>query len=69
MMTNKMENVNNQLNFNFLTNNIKGLSSSKRRVKMFEYFKNKLVRGILFSQETQSAIDTEKQWNEKFKGQ
>ena len=37
-MTNKKENVNNQLNFNFLTNNIKGLQSSKKRVKMSEYF-------------------------------
>ena len=40
--TNKKKNVNNQLNFNFLTNNVKGLQSSKTRVKMFEYFKNKI---------------------------
>ena len=48
-MTNKKENVINQLNFNFLTNNVKGLQSSKKRVKIFEYFKNNIGhRGILF---------------------
>ena len=69
-MTNKKENVTNQLNFNFLTENVEGLLSSKKRVKMFEHFKNKIGhRGILFSQETHSSIDTEKQWNDEFKGQ
>ena len=59
-MTNKKENVNNQLNFNFLTNNVEGLQSSKKRIKMFEYFKSKTGhRGILFLQETYSLIDTE----------
>ena len=69
-MTNKKENVINQLNFNFLTNNVKGLQSSKKRVKIFEYFKNNIGhRGILFLQETHSLIDTEKQWNDEFMGQ
>ena len=70
ILPNKKENVNNQLNVNFLTNNVKGLQSSKKRVKMFEYFKNKIVhRDILFLQEKHSSIDTEKQWNDEFKGQ
>ena len=61
-MTNKKENINNQLSFNFLANNVKGLKSSIKRVKMFEYFKNKIGHwGILFLQETHSSIDTEKQ--------
>ena len=68
-MTNKKENINNQLSFNFLANNVKGLKSSIKRVKMFEYFKNKIGHwGILFLQETHSSIDTEKQWNDDFKG-
>ena len=59
-MTNKKENVNNQLDVNFLTKNVKGWQSSKRRVKLFEYFKNTIGhRGILFLQETNSTIDTE----------
>ena len=52
-MKNKKENVNNQLNFNFLTNNVKGLQSSKKCVKIFKYFKDKIChRGILILQET-----------------
>ena len=43
------EQFNRQLNFNFLTNNVKGLQSSKKRVKIFEYFRNKVApKGILF---------------------
>ena len=69
-MTNRKENVNNQLNFDFLTNNVKGLQSSKKHVKMFQYFKNKTGhRGILFLQETHSLTVTEKQWHDEFKGQ
>ena len=46
------------------------MQSSKKRVKMFEYFKDKIgYIGILYLQETHSSIDTEKQWNDEFKGQ
>ena len=56
------EQFNSKLNFNFLTNNVKGLQSSKKRVKIFEYFRNKVAsRGILFLRETHSSIETEKQ--------
>ena len=45
----KKENVDNQLNFNCLTSNVKGLQSSRSCFKMFQYFKNKIGhRGILF---------------------
>ena len=38
-----------QLNLNFLTNNVKGLLSSKRYVKIFECFRNKVApKGVLF---------------------
>ena len=69
-MTNKKDKVTNQLNFNFLTNNIRGMLSTKKRVKMFEYLKSKIgPKGILFLQETHSSTDSEKQWKEEFKGQ
>ena len=56
-----------QLNFNFLTNNVKGL---QKYVKIFEYIRNKVApKGILTLQETHSSVETEKQWNVKFKGQ
>ena len=58
----KKENVNNQLKFNFLTNRVKGLQSSEKRVKIIEYFNNKIGhRGTLLLQETHSSIDIEKQ--------
>ena len=40
---------NSQLNLNFLTNNVKGLQTSKKCVKIFEYFRNQVApKGILF---------------------
>ena len=46
------------------------MQSSKKRVKMFECFKNKIGHtGLLFLQEAHSSIDTEKQCNDEFKGQ
>ena len=48
---------NRQLNFNFLTNNEKGLQSSKKRVKIFACFRNKVApKGILFLQETHFSV-------------
>ena len=35
------ENLKNQLNFNFLTNNVKGLQSTEKRLKLFNFLKNK----------------------------
>ena len=47
------ENLKNQLNFNFLTKNAKGLQSTKKRLKLFNFLKNKMdPKGILFLQET-----------------
>ena len=64
------EQFNSQLNFNVLTNNAKGLQSSKKRIKIFEYFRNKVAtRGILFFQVTHSSVETAKQWNSELKGE
>ena len=57
------ENLENQLSFSFLTNNIKGLQSTKKRLKLFNFLKNKMgPKGILFLQETHSSLETEKKW-------
>ena len=62
------ENLKNQLNFNFLTNNVKGLQSTKKRLKWFDFLKNKIgPTGILFLHETYSSVETEKKWNDDFK--
>ena len=55
-------------NLNFLSNNVNGLNSSKKRIKMFEYFREKIANnGILFLQETHSSHDTVINWRDDFK--
>ena len=62
------ENLKIQLNFNFFTNNIKGLQSTKKRLKLFNFLKNKIgPKRILFLKETHSSLETEKKWNDDFK--
>ena len=54
----------------FNTNNVKGLQSSKKRLKLIEYLKNKLEsNGVLFLQETHSISNDENAWADDFKGQ
>ena len=43
---NKKEQLSNTSDFNFLSNNIKELQSSKKRLKLFQYFKIRLVPSI-----------------------
>ena len=57
-------------NLRFLSNKVNGLRSSKKRVKMFEYFKGQIVNnGIIFLQETHSSEDTFNEWWDDFKGE
>ena len=57
-------------NLNFLSNNVNGLNSSKKGIKMFEYFTEKIVNnGILFLQEIHSSHDTVINWRDDFKGE
>ena len=52
---------------NFLSNNVNGLNSSKKQIKMFDYVKEKIVNnGILFLQETDSSHDTVISWHVNF---
>ena len=66
---NKIEQLSNTSDFNFLSNKVKGLQSSKKRLKLFQYFENKnSPKGILFLQETHSSKVTEKIWSDEFNG-
>ena len=56
-------------NLNFLSNNVNGLNSSKKRIKMFEYLKKIANNGTLFLQETHSSNDTVINWRDDFKGE
>ena len=61
------ENLNNQSNLNFLSNNVKGLQSTKKRLKLFNFLKNKIgPKVILFLKETYFSVETEK-WIDDFK--
>ena len=56
-------------NLTFLTNNVKRLQSSQKRLKLIEYFKSKLNHnGFLFLLETHSAIKNENTWINDFNG-
>ena len=57
----KKEQLLNTFDFNFLSNNVRGLQSSKKRLKLFQFFKNKISpKGILFLQEAHSSKNMEK---------
>ena len=54
----------------FITNNVKGIQSFKKRLKLIQYFKDKIGSiGVLFLQETHSNSKIEQKWKEDFKGQ
>ena len=54
----------------FLSNNVNGLKSSKKRIKMFEYFRDKVSNnGIIFLQETHSTEDAHNKLRDDFQGQ
>ena len=58
---NKKKQLSNTSDFNFLSNNVKGLQSSKKRLKLFQFFENKISpKGILFLQEAHSSKVMEK---------
>ena len=55
-------------NLKFVTKNVKGLQSTHKRLKMFEYFRNVLSpNGIIFLQETHFSINDEENWCDEFK--
>ena len=40
-------------NYNFISNNVKGIKASEKRLKVFKYLKNKINdNGFIFLQET-----------------
>ena len=54
----------------FITNNVKGIQSFKKKLKLIQYFKDKIgSTGVLFLQETDFNSKIEQKWKEDFKGQ
>ena len=55
---------------NFITNNVKGMQLSKKRLKLMQYFKDNIgSTGVLFLLENYSDSKVEQKWKEDFKGQ
>ena len=51
----------NNNNYCFLSNNVKGIKTSAKRLKIFKYLNSKANKnGNIFLQETHSSIDDEK---------
>ena len=54
-------------NLSFITNNVKRIQSLKKRLKLIEYFKSKIMtHRILFLQETDSSSEDEQKWQGNF---
>ena len=52
----------------FITNNVKGMQSSKKRLKLMQYFKDKIgSNGVVFLQDTYSDSKVEQKWEKNFK--
>ena len=55
---------------NFTSNNVKGLQSTNKILKLNKYFKDKIVsNGFLFPQETHSTVNDEIKGKDDFKGE
>ena len=53
----------------FISNNVNGIQSTKKRLKLIEYFKSNFNSdGFLFLQETRSTLKEEDKWTQEFKG-
>ena len=58
----------NSNHINMISNNVNGIQSTKKRLKMIQHFKNKLLpQEILFLQETHSTKSNEASWRDEFK--
>ena len=56
-------------NLKFISNNVKGIQKSEKRIKIFEYLKNSIFPNrFIFLQETHSSVDDEKRWCDELDG-
>ena len=54
----------------FISNNVKGIQSSVKRVKLFEYLKSYITANrFIFLQETHTCINDEIKWIDEFIGE
>ena len=54
-------------NYNFILNNIKETKAFEKRLKLFEYPRNKTINSFIFLQETHSPSNDEQKQKDDFK--
>ena len=55
-------------NYNFISNNVKGIKASEKRLKLFEYLRNNINdNGFIFLQETHLLLNDELKWKDDFR--
>lgn len=55
-------------NIKFISNNVRGIKNSGKRINTFDQLKNKVgFNGFLFLQQTNSCEKDKKKWNDDFK--
>ena len=55
---------------NFVFNNVKGFQATNKILKLFKYFKDKIVcSDFLFLRETHSTVNDAIKWKDDFKGE
>ena len=56
-------------NLKFISNNIKGIQKSEKRIKIFDDLKNSISHnGFIFLHETHSSVGDEKRWCDELNG-
>ena len=56
-------------NLKFISNNVRGIQKSEKRIKIFEYLKNSISpHGFIFLQEIHTSVDDEKRWCDELNG-
>ena len=53
----------------FISDNVKGIQKSEKRIKIFEYPQNSVTpSGFIFLQQAYSSVDDEKRWCDQLNG-
>ena len=61
--------MSNATNFNFISNNVKGIQDSKKRLKLFEYLQQNInFNDFILFQKSHYSLNDEKQWKYEFNG-
>ena len=56
-------------NYNFISNNVKGIKTSEKRLKLFQYLRNNIKNNdFIFLQETHSSSNDEQKRKDDFGG-